>query len=247
MEKYTTKQLLSRYEDCLELASKAGRAFMGFLTAEQCQLLEGSLPKRNGLRYMLWGGAENCERKYLGLSKWELVAEDFPIVALQLEYPAAAQLTHRDFLGSLINSGIARASIGDIFKTPTGHVLLISENVADAVLYSPMRVGRYSVGVEKISAKGLTVERSFEELAITAASVRLDAVVAEISGLSRKHAKELIDTGRVRVGIGEVQKADRELKVGEILSVRGYGKYIFCDIVGKTRRDRYKLVFKKYI
>ena len=38
-----------------------------------------------------------------------------------------------------------------------------------------------------------------------------------------------------------------EVREGDILSVRGYGKYLVGDITGQTKSGRIKLKLKKYI
>lgn len=244
----TTKLLFARYEDCLRAASKNGRAFLGFLSDVQCQALEKyRLLGLVGAEYMFWGGAEDCERKYLAIFRGELVAEDFPIVALKFSCPNVAQLSHRDFLGSIVAEGIAREAVGDIFFHEDAAVVLVSQNVVKALLGFGIRVGRYKADVQQMDCTGLRSVRKFLNLSVSVASIRLDAVVAELTNLSRADAKGLVEAGFVRVGMDEAPRANRELQPGEILSVRGYGKYIFDEIVGKTRRERFRLGFRKYI
>ena len=67
----------------------------------------------------LFGGNQDCERKMLRFGKEENLGyvEEFPITLLVIKplmQKFADYLTHRDFLGAIMNLGIERSTIGDI-------------------------------------------------------------------------------------------------------------------------------------
>ena len=82
---------------------------------------------------------------------------------------------------------------------------------------------------------------------MSVASNRLDAVISELTNLSRDNAKELIIKGLVFID-GEVQSSPvKEIKIGSKISVRKYGKFVFEEINGNTKSGRIRLNFKKYM
>ena len=53
--------------------------------------------------------------------------------------------------------------------------------------------------------------------------------------------------GLVTLSYKENCDTSAEVREGDILSVRGYGKYLVGDITGQTKSGRIKLKLKKYI
>ena len=73
-------------------------------------------------KYNLFGGYENADRCVAAFSNDEIYS--YPIVCIKikpLQQKFSDKLTHRDFLGALMNLGIEREMLGDIkFSTTRG-------------------------------------------------------------------------------------------------------------------------------
>ena len=96
-------------------------------------------PETAGLAYeaaedreiTMWGGAENAERVVVRFGDPKEIGyeEDFPIRILYVrpkQEKFADHLTHRDFLGAILNLGIERDVIGDIIVTERSAYFLCS-------------------------------------------------------------------------------------------------------------------------
>lgn len=79
------------------------------------------------------------------------------------------------------------------------------------------------------------------------ASMRLDGVVKALCGLSREDASKLVARGDVSLNCFEKYETDREVQNGDIISVKGFGKYIVDSTGGRTRKDRLRVSARKYI
>jgi RNA-binding protein YlmH len=77
-------------------------------------------------------------------------------------------------------------------------------------------------------------------------SLRLDCVVSAVANLSRGAANELIEAGFVSLNSQVCEKSTRQINNGDVLTVRGKGKFIIGNTSGKTRKDRTVLEFRKY-
>lgn len=107
-------------------------------------------------------------------------------------------------------------------------------------------VGRDKVCVsETVLPPDYEPEKRFTELSITVASPRLDAVVSELARLSRDKAKAAVIGGVVAISGRVEQRPDREVVQGDVLSVRGHGKFVIGES-GTTSRGRVRLAVKKY-
>ena len=77
--------------------------------------------------------------------------------------------------------------------------------------------------------------RSFE---VIAASARIDAVVASITKLSRSSALEFFSAKKVFLNGMNIENNSAQLKPGDILVIRGFGKFIFDGCGNETRKGR---------
>jgi RNA-binding protein YlmH len=77
-------------------------------------------------------------------------------------------------------------------------------------------------------------------------SLRLDCVVAELACASRSKANEIIRELRVFVNYENEENNSRNLKEGDILTIRGKGKFIIESIVGYTKKNRIILKILQY-
>jgi RNA-binding protein YlmH len=73
---------------------------------------------------------------------------------------------------------------------------------------------------------------------INVASSRLDAVIAEVFSLSREDAQRLIEGGAVLVDTGVNENKADLLKGGELIAVRGEGKFRYLGEEKTSRKGR---------
>lgn len=77
----------------------------------------------------------------------------------------------------------------------------------------------------------------------TVKSLRLDAVVASFHNLSRSEAQKLIQSEKVKVNYRPVIATSYELSEGDLISVRGFGRFTINAIEGVTKKDRIRINF----
>ena len=90
-------------------------------------------------------------------------------------------------------------------------------------------------------------ESEFEEIEISVSSIRLDNVVSSIAKISRKKAEELLVDEKIFVNAKVETKSTKSLKGGDILVIRGKGKFIINKISENNRKGKMILEVKKYI
>ena len=226
----------------------------GFLSpAEQAvsaDLLMAAAPGRG----ILFGGYEGAERKlwaflpdWLEEDVWR-ESEDCPVAALSVSVPPMASLTHRDYLGSLMGLGLTREKIGDILLVEGGAQVLVLRETLPILLAQWEKAGRYPVTLSPMALADLTpAPGEVRRLRATAASLRLDAVLAAGFSIPRSRAAELIRAGRVMVDHRPAEKGDRTVEAGAVLTCRGLGKCVLTDAGGASRRGRIVLEFDRYL
>lgn len=81
----------------------------------------------------------------------------------------------------------------------------------------------------------------------TVASLRLDAVVASGFSLSRKRAAELIISGRISCNYRVCEKTDGIVRAGDVISARGFGKFVLTECDRKSKKGRTIIEIERYV
>ena len=76
-----------------------------------------------------------------------------------------------------------------------------------------------------------------EKAEFVVSSERLDVLVSAIYNMSRSKAQILFNQEKVFVN-GAVKSGSFVAKVGDKISVRGYGRFIYNGVLRRTKKDR---------
>ncbi len=178
------------------------------------------------------------------------VREQIPMAALEIIGSGYVTLTHRDFMGALLSLGVEREVMGDIVlpepDVPRA-VVFLAKKIAPYIQNSLVKIGRDSVKVTALpSDPALQPTRRYKPVSVIVASPRVDAIVRTLAATSRERAVELLRSGMVERNYLPTLAPDVQLVPGDVLSIRGIGKFRLSDSVSETRRGRIRLVFDKY-
>ena len=237
---------IARVDDTAQIAERTQKPkFLGFLTAEQAVAVSSRL-KNRGVKFGLWGGYDDAQRVVLGcFPDW--ADEEYPVSCVTFTYRKSDALSHRDFLGSLMGLGLKRESVGDILVGEGKTVVFLLNDILKYVTEQVTKIGRVGVNISVGFPECLPQGEKLEEFRTTVASERLDCVIAALCNFSRNAASEKIIQSMVTVNSFVVEKPTHTINTGDIISVRGKGKFIIGQIGLKTRKDRDVVEYKKYI
>ena len=156
-------------------------------------------------------------------------------------------LNHRDFLGSLMNLGIERHLLGDILVKNNIAYIFVEQKMAGFICEGLTRIKHTSVTAVLCDSYDFDYTPVYKEEKGSVASERIDAVIAFAFNMSRNDAALFISSGKVFVNSGEITSKSHTLKYGDIISVRGKGRFIFDEIVSTTKKGRYYIKIRKFI
>ncbi len=189
------------------------------------------------------GGYEGAERRMIRFGNEEDFGyeQDFPISILSIQPVMsrfADELNHRDFLGALMNLGIKREMLGDILVTGKEACVFCQDSLACFVVENLSKVKHTSVKVSVIEELGDIFLPRKKEKIIQVSSPRIDSVAAKVFNLSRQGILELFPAGYVHLnGIICTENA-KILKAGDVVSVRGYGRFDFFEELGLSKKGK---------
>lgn len=197
------------------------------------------------------GGYELAERKvFCFLANDAYCEADFPIVAVKIQVKNTKycdQLTHRDYLGAAINLGIDRSKLGDIIVDfPTAY-LFCKNDIAEYIVTNLVKIKHTQVSCTIVQQREFIGNPKYEEIRKTVSSTRLDAMIAVAFQRSRSSLSGLITGEKVFVNGKMISSNSYAVKEGDIISVRGYGKFRFQEIQSQTKKGRTYVLLQKYI
>ncbi len=247
-EKALAKQ---RFLELSERAAITKRfAFTGFLNADE-QAALFSMKRKLAQPFSLFGGAADCERRIARFGSEEEFGyvEPFPISCVEIVAAAArfgAELAHRDVLGAILGLGIDRAVLGDIAIRGERAFAFCLSSIAAWIGENLLKAGRQDVkcSVTADAPKGPLFALCKQRIQLS--SPRADAVIAKAYALSREESAELFLKERVFVDAALCKNGGRQLKEGEIISVRGFGRFVYAGVIGTSKKGRLNAVISKY-
>lgn len=246
----TEKELQQLKKRIAELAHKSYAhniyTYTGFLSMAQQDVFYRMLPELAGAAYRLYGGRQDCERQILrfGSEKTLGYEEDFPIACLAVKpcmEKFADELSHRDFLGAVMNLGIERGMIGDIFLEGKSGYLFCLDRIAPYIMENLDKVKHTSVRCAIADAATELSVKEPEEIRFTVSSERVDGILAKVYHLSRNQSLELFRERKVYVNGRLNENNSYAMKEGDMVSVRGYGRFVYYGAGHETKKGKWSV------
>lgn len=151
----------------------------------------------------------------------------------------AEDLSHRDYLGTLLGLGLERKKIGDIFIHERCAFVVCAEDLAEFLCENLTRIRHTSVSCALTKAEEIQFELKWKSVSGSVASFRVDALIALAFHCSRSKAAELIAGERVFVNGRLISSPGAVLKKGDIVSARGMGRFVFSNEGNVTKKGRF--------
>ena len=174
-----------------------------------------------------YGGYENASRVMVRFGAPEILGyeEPFPITILRISplmEKFADTLTHRDYLGAILNLGIERRIIGDILIDGATAYVMCESRMAEYLTENLSRIKHTSV-------RAVTVDTIPD-------GVRPKAV-----------AQELLQGGQVFINGRVLQSSSTQLRENDVVSVRHHGKFRYVGVTGETRKGNLRIRIERYV
>lgn len=206
------------------------------------------------MKCFAYGGFNDAERKMLcfcgndGIMKEEEI--NYPIScikAVPVSQKFSDSLSHRDFLGAVLNLGLDRCKIGDILIKDNEGYLFVHSSISGFIAEQLVRVKHTMVQCSVVDCSNFDYQPNLREITGTISSVRLDSILSVAFHHSRSSLTGLIEGGKVSVGGKIVLSNSYTLKENDVISVRGFGKFIYVGTSYQTKKGRYSVKVLLYV
>lgn len=252
------KILLAQILDKIEMVEKKNKIeYTDFLDLAQIELVQKFINKIKINNYIIFGGFEQAERKmfvfypdkFNSFVVKKNLSNIVQIIRIELPDDLKGKYSHRDYLGAVIKLGVERKKVGDIIVDNDGADIIVEKDIYKFLLENLGSLTRFSkstITVENIEELR-PIEIKKEEIEIIVSSMRLDNIISELARCSRNKALDIINMERVFVNFESETKKTKQIKTGDMITIRGKGRFFVKEIVGKTRSERIVIKIEKFL
>lgn len=199
----------------------------------------------------MFGGSDECERKTARFGDLGEIDQEsnYPISCIRI-CPClekfADEFSHRDFLGALMNLGIERAVLGDIFiESKTAYVYCL-DSIAEYICEHLEQVKHTKVKAKISDTLQNHTAHTLKEVKYQVSAERIDSIVAKFCKASRSDAVSYFQNKLVYVNGRLYEKTSGKLKEGDTVSVRGFGKFIYLGVENETKKGKINIKVSVY-
>lgn len=256
------KQLLTNHIKDIELKNKMFRIIdkansciknydtkqTDFLNPYEIKNAIAILNSNSDIKYTVDGGYENSERStifiYPYYMEYKEIENKLRFIKIEGNFKFKS-ISHKDYLGALMNLGIKREKIGDIIIHENFCQVIVNNDICDFIIMNLNKVSRNNVSTVEILRDDI-IENSpnYKEVSFTVSSKRLDCIISGLYNISRQDSLKYINGEKVQVNYEKVASSSREIKDNSLISIRGKGRAIIIEIGDITKKGKVKVKAK---
>ncbi|MCI9087831.1 MAG: hypothetical protein HFJ32_04695 [Clostridia bacterium] len=233
-----------------------------FLDGYQQKMAQKILQQVRYQEGIFYGGYEEAERKMLflfpeklfvllksTLQEDKMIQKEMKAITIKLPNDLKGKYSHRDYLSGIMKLGIKREKIGDILVREDGADILVQEEMLTYLLSNLPQLTRFQKSeiLSKEISELEVVPIQLEEITILVPQLRLDVIISELVHTSRTRANEIILQERVLVNYEIKTKNATMLQVGDLLTIRGKGKFKIGEVISQTSKGKLRVEVEKYV
>ena len=225
--------------------------FSDFLNLNELNILH-TIPKHElSSAYVTFGGYDHSERQMVAFLPDALCYEyEYPISVIKispLQKKFSDTLSHRDYLGAILNLGIERCKMGDILVEEHSAILFIHQSLERFITEELTRIKHTSVMASIEDMQSFQYQPKKREIKGSVSSIRLDSLLALAFASSRSKLVAFIESGKVYVNGKLITSNGYQVKENDIVSVRGLGRFRYVETMSQTKKGRYYVTLELFV
>ena len=219
-----------------------------FLNINEINILESVKNKLPPVRINLTGGNNYAERKIAIFSPMEIYyQEEIPVSIIKIapkNSKYADNLTHRDYLGAILNLGIVWMFC---YLMVNINIYCMSD-IAEYISENLTKVKHTFIDNEVLPVNNsVDIKPTLKNITGTISNVRLDSVISTAFNMSRNSIIVYIENGKVFVNGKLITSNGYSIKENDIISVRGLGRFVFNRVLKETKKGRNLISIDLYV
>lgn len=248
-------KIMDKYRFC---NSKNKITYTDFLDMYARNIAEKLIEREKLTNYIFFGGNADSNDRVVLLFYPEKLSEElckenfeniFEVIKIELPNELKGTYKHSDYLSGIMKFGLKREKFGDIIVNDNGAEIIALKEISEYIKNKLQLLTRFRKSkIELLNINELEKnEQKFEEYTGIVTSLRLDNFVSELARCSRSKAVEIIEEAKVFVNSENELRIARKMNIGDVIRIRGKGKFIFDSIERETSSGRIAVNIKKYL
>lgn len=188
-----------------------------------------------------FGGFHNAENQRMIICPdfYDIMYDDFQIVVVRIEYNSQfGKLLHKDVLGALMNLGIKRDCIGDIYDDSSYLYFSCTTQTYPFIREQLRQIKRSKIHLSE-TTEIVEIQHQYISKSFILSSLRLDKVVSTLFKVSRQNASEAIRAGNVKVNHKDVEEVSFLCHNNDMISFKRHGRVKIVDEHRQTRQGNF--------
>lgn len=195
------------------------------------------------LQVQKFGGLYQAESQRMIICPdfYEIVDDDFEIVVVEIIYNRQfGKLQHKDVLGALMNLGIKRECIGDIYDGE--RLFFTCTKQTFPFIQSQLKHIKKSKVHFQVTDEHIEIIREYITRTFFVSSMRLDKIVSAMFKVSRQNASESIHAGFVKVNHKVVEEVSFLCHNNDMISFKHHGRVKIVDEQRQTKQGNHVVI-----
>ena len=164
------------------------------------------------------------------------------------EIKSKQELRHQDILGTMYSLNISPEMFGDIVLDNGRYFIYVLKLFQNYFEMNFTKVRNSSIELVRSDLDYLEdFERKYETIELIVSSERIDTVISSIIHCNRAMIKDKIKDKEILLNHELLKNNSYVLRVGDVFSIRRFGKYKYMGIVKQTKKDNYIIKCFKYL
>lgn len=243
IDKITIRKILDKIEIVLQNYTVEST---DFLNPHEIHLARSVLNRFKDLDFLIDGKYENAERQVILIYPEYLSREDIeiPLSALKIDGDLKG-IMHKDYLGAALSLGLKRNKIGDILIYKNYSIIIVKEEISSFIIYNLEKIKNNNIKVSTCTLDHIKAPMiEYKEIVEFLVSLRLDSVISGTFNLSRKDSMKTIKSKNVKINFEFTEKPSKEIQEGDLISVKGFGRFILSEVKGKSKSGRFICIIR---
>lgn len=210
--------------------------FTNFVNQKEERELKGKLGKKD---YKIYNVFE--ESPHVLLYKKEV-----PLINL-IKIENTKDLRHQDIMGALCSLGLKEDTFGDIVKYEGDFYVFVLPKIKEYILQSLVEIKKNKIHMKEVDfSLSKHFKQVFQKKEIIVSSLRIDNVASTLTHSSRTTILDKFKNKEIILNYEEECKPTKVLQVGDIFSIKKYGKYKYNGIVKETKKGGFIIEILEY-
>ena len=164
------------------------------------------------------------------------------------EIKSKQELRHQDILGTMYSLNISPEMFGDIVLDNGRYFIYVLRLFQNYFEMNFTKVRNSSIELVRCELDYLEdFERKYKTIELIVSSERIDTVISSIIHCNRAMIKDKIKDKEILLNHELLKNNSYVLRVGDVFSIRKFGKYKYMGIVKQTKKDNYIIKCFKYL